>query len=211
VEAKLILLGGGGHCKSCIDVIESAGNYEIAGILDKEEHLHTTILGYKVIGADKDILQYHEQGYHFLITVGQIKNANIRKKLFKSLTDIGAVIVTVVSPHAKVSKYATLGKGTIVLHNATVNAAAKIGDNVIINTGANIEHDASVGNDCHISTNAVVNGDCVIGNEVFIGSNATISSQVEVGDNIVVGAGAVVYKNIKQQGTYAGNPAKIIS
>lgn len=211
MEAKLILLGGGGHCKSCIDVIESAGNYEIAGILDKEEYLHTTILGYKVIGTDEDILQYHKNGYQFLITVGQIKNADIRKKLFKILADINAVIATVVSPYAKVSKYATLGKGTIVMHNATVNAAAKIGDNVIINTGANIEHDATIGSDCHISTNAVVNGDCIIGNEVFIGSNATISSQVEVGDNVIIGAGAVVYKNIKQQGTYAGNPAKNIS
>ncbi|RYE25174.1 MAG: acetyltransferase [Sphingobacteriales bacterium] len=210
MKAKLILLGGGGHCKSCIDVIESTGLYEIHGILDRAEFVGTKVLDYDIIGTDEDVLKYHEQGFHFFITVGQIKSAAVRKKLFCRLSDMGAEMATIVSATAVLSKYAQLGAGTILMHQAIVNAAAKVGANAIINTAANIEHDVVVGDHCHISTYAVVNGDCKIGNEVFIGSNATISSQVEVSDNTVVGAGAVVYKNIKQQGTYAGNPAKII-
>ena len=31
---NLLLLGGGGHCKSCIEVIEAEANFTIAGILD---------------------------------------------------------------------------------------------------------------------------------------------------------------------------------
>lgn len=37
----LILIGGGGHCKSVIDVAESAG-YTILGILDMPEMLGTS-------------------------------------------------------------------------------------------------------------------------------------------------------------------------
>ena len=34
---EIILIGGGGHCKSVIDVIESEGQFEIVGIVDKPD------------------------------------------------------------------------------------------------------------------------------------------------------------------------------
>ena len=52
---KNILIGGGGHCKSCIDVIEQEGKYRIAGIVDLPEKLHQKILGYKIIAIDDDL------------------------------------------------------------------------------------------------------------------------------------------------------------
>ena len=53
----LILVGGGGHCKSVIDVAESAG-YNIWGIIDMPEDVGNRIFGYKVIGTDDDIPFY---------------------------------------------------------------------------------------------------------------------------------------------------------
>ena len=50
----LILVGGGGHCESVIDVAESAG-YRILGILDMPELLGKDVFSYKVIGSDDDI------------------------------------------------------------------------------------------------------------------------------------------------------------
>ena len=37
MKPKIILIGGGGHCKSVIDVIEEENKYIIAGIVDKKE------------------------------------------------------------------------------------------------------------------------------------------------------------------------------
>lgn len=48
-----------------------------------------------------------------------------------------------------------------------------------------------------------------IGNNVSIGSNATLLP-VSVCDGVVIGAGAVVTKDIKEKGTYAGNPARLV-
>ena len=42
---KIIVLGGGGHCKSCIDVIENENKYKIIGIVDKKKNF---LLNYKV-------------------------------------------------------------------------------------------------------------------------------------------------------------------
>ena len=54
MKEKIILVGGGGHCKSCIDVIEQEGAYQIAGVVDVPEKLHQKILGYEIIATDDD-------------------------------------------------------------------------------------------------------------------------------------------------------------
>ena len=53
---SLILLGGGGHCKSVIDVAESAG-YNILGVLDRPEEVGKPLLDYKVICTDDNTAQ----------------------------------------------------------------------------------------------------------------------------------------------------------
>lgn len=210
-KQKLILIGGGGHAKACIDVIEQADQYDILGILDRSDLINTSVLGYKIIGTDEDILKYVQDGCEFLITVGQIKTAKIRRRIFELLLQYKAPLATIISPRSCVSKYSKIERGTIVMHNAVVNAGAYIAENCILNTGCDIEHDAIIGPHTHISTYAVVNGDCNIGAEVFVGSNATISNQVNIGDEVILGSGAVVTKNINQKGTYVGSPVKKIS
>lgn len=202
---NLILLGGGGHCKSVIDVAESAG-YNILGVLDMPEEVGKQVLDYKVIGTDDDISKYVDKA-EFVITVGFIKNPAIRIKLYNKVKEAGGKLATVIAFTAHVSKYATLGEGTVIMHQAVVNAGAKIGVNCIINTFANIEHDAQIGDQCHISTGTMVNGDCKVGDRCFIGSQSVLANGITVGDDIIIGAGSVVRKSIDKKGIYSGNPA----
>ena len=207
MNKPLILIGGGGHCKSVIEAAESAG-YSILGILDMPEDVGNEVLpGYKVIGTDDDIPTYVDQA-EFVITVGFIMNPIIRIKIFNKVKEAGGKLATVVASTALVSKYAT-GEGTVVLHHAFVNASAKVGKNVIINTFVNIEHDAEIGDQCHISTGAMINGECKIGERVFVGSQSVLANCITVGEDIIIGAGSVVRKSISKKGIYAGNPAII--
>lgn len=206
MERNLILLGGGGHCKSVIDVAESAG-YTIIGILDKPETVGQQVLNYKITGTDDDIPNYVDK-VEFLITVGQIKNSVTRVKLTELVKKAGGKFATVIASDACVSKYAEIGEGTVVMHKAVVNADAKIGEHCIINTMADIEHDAKIGDFCHISTAAVINGEVKVGNNVFIGSQAVIHNCISIVDGIVIAAGSVVSRNLDRPGIYAGNPAK---
>lgn len=206
MKRPLILIGGGGHCKSLIEVAESAG-YEIKGILDMPDEVGKEVLpGHKVIGTDDEIPQYVEE-CDFIITVGFIKNPALRIKLYNKVKAAGGRLATIIASTAHVSKYAELGEGTVIMHHAFVNAGAKIGDNCIINTFVNIEHDAEVGNQCHISTGTMVNGECKIGENCFIGSQSVCANCIEIATDIIVGAGSVVRKSIRVKGIYAGNPA----
>ena len=187
---KLILLGGGGHCKSCIDVIEQEGNYMIVGILDKKELLGQTILDYNFIGTDDDIAKFVSEGCAFLITVGQIRTSSIRKKLFSLLSKNGAQLATVISPRAYVSKHANIGKGTIIMHDALINASVSIGKNCIINSKALIEHDVNIEDFCHISTSAVINGGVTVKEATFFGSNAVSKEYIMTEKDDFIKAGS---------------------
>ncbi|WP_297974543.1 acetyltransferase [uncultured Bacteroides sp.] len=201
----LILVGGGGHCKSVIDVAESAG-YNIWGIIDMPEDVGNRIFGYKVIGTDDDIPFYADKA-EFVITVGFIKNPAVRIRIYDKIKEAGGKLATLIASTAYVSKYANVGEGTVVMHHAMVNAGAQLGTNCIINTFCNIEHDAVIGNQCHISTGTMVNGDCKVGDRVFIGSQSVMANGVSIGDDIIVGAGSFIRKCLKERGIYSGNPA----
>lgn len=209
-KKDIILIGGGGHCKSCIEVLESTNKYNIIGILDLPSELGKKVLDYEVIGNDDDYEKFKTQGCSFLVTAGQIKSAKLRKQIFDQLVELGADIATVIADSSRVSKYATIGRGTILMHNSFVNAGVEIGENCIINTGAVVEHDVKVEQHSHISTTAVINGDCRVGEEVFIGSGSCISNGIVIGDQVVIGAGSTVTNNITAAGIFVGSPAKKI-
>jgi sugar O-acyltransferase (sialic acid O-acetyltransferase NeuD family) len=201
----LILIGGGGHCKSVIDVVESAG-YEIIGILDLPHLLGKQVLQYKIIGTNDDIIKYVDQA-QFVVSVGQIKTPDIRMKLSKLVEEKGGELATIISPTAHVSRYASLGRGTVIMHQVLVNAGAKIGNGCIINTKANIEHEVIIGDYCHISTGAMINGGASIADGTFIGSQSVVNQCINVTTHVVVASLSVVNKDIMEEGIYAGCPA----
>lgn len=169
----IILIGAGGHCRSVIDVIEQEGRYKIAGLIDEKRNVGQDVLGYQVIGCDDELAELRGTYSNALVTVGHVYDNSIRVRLFNKIKGLGFFIPTVVSPLAYVSRSASLGEGSVVMHHALVNAKSKVGYNCIINTKALIEHDVIVGNHCHISTASVLNGGAQVSDNVFFGSNAT--------------------------------------
>ena len=205
----LILVGGGGHCKSVIEVAESAG-YTILGILDRPEEVGKRVLGYKVIGTDADMAKYADKA-DFIVTVGQIKSPILRIKLHQMLSDAHCNLAIVIAPTAHVSRHATVGEGTVIMHQAFVNAGAHIGKGCIINTASIIEHDAMVSDYCHVSTGATINGGVLIGKCTFVGSQSVVNQCVTIGENIIIGAGSAVVNDLPAGCLAVGVPAKPIS
>jgi sugar O-acyltransferase (sialic acid O-acetyltransferase NeuD family) len=187
----VILVGGGGHCKSCIDVIEQHGEYQIAGILDLPEKVGNKILNNLIIGTDEDIATLKRTIKYFLVTIGQIRSPERRIFLFDLLEQHKVQFPTIISPNSYVSPYAKLGRGTIVMHGAIINAGANVGDNCIINSDALIEHDANIGNHCHISTGAIINGGAVVGDSTFFGSGAVAVQDAKIPANSFIKANSL--------------------
>ena len=191
-KPKILLIGGGGHCHSVIDVIEQENKFTIAGIIDKKELIGTKVLDYEIIGCDDDLDKLFKTYQYAIITVGQIKSNSLRVKLYDLIKSIGYNIPTIISPLAYVSKYTNIGNGTVIHHQALVNANAKIGRNCIINSKALIEHDVTIEDNCHISTGAIINGGVVVEQNSFVGSNATTKEYITIKHNSFIKAGSLV-------------------
>lgn len=191
-KLKLILIGGGGHCASCIDVIEQENKYQIFGIIDLKEKIGQKLLNYPFIGCDDDIESLSNENYSFLITVGHIKSVEKRIELFNLLIKLKANIASIISPLSYVSKHSTIGQGTIVMHHCIINTSSTIGDNCIINTKALVEHDCKIENHCHISTSAIVNGGVCMGQGTFFGSGAVSNNYISIPEYSFIKANSIV-------------------
>lgn len=200
----LLLIGGGGHCRSCIDVIETTGRFQIAGIVDLNETTDADRLGYPWLGGDDALPTLLKQYRSVLITVGQVNSPDIRIALFEKLSALGAEFPVIVSPLAHVSKHAEVQQGTVIMHGAIINATASVGENCIINSQSLIEHDTCVAAHCHVSTGAKLNGDVHVDAGSFIGSGAVVHHGVMIARRCIVGAGAVVSKNLTEGTTFWG-------
>ena len=204
-KPSVILIGAGGHAHACIDVIEQHGEYEIAGLVGKKKELHSTRLGYGVIATDADLPQLVKDYRFALIAFGQIASPDRRIAIYQQVSDLGFSLPTIIAPTAHVSRHASIGAGTIVMHGAIVNAGSKVGEDCIINTRALVEHDATVEDHCHISTGAILNGNVHVGAGSFVGSGSVLKDGVAIGRNCLVGMGLSLRHNQADNSRFVGH------
>lgn len=182
-KPEILLIGGGGHCRSVIDVIEQDGKFQIAGII--EPNHGKKVLGYEILGNDDDLKSLFKRYKFALIAIGQIKTPEPRMKIYDKLKTIGYQLPSIFSPFSYVSKHAFIDEGSIIMHQGLINSNAKIGKNCIINTKALIEHDAIVEDFCHISTGAIVNGECRVQKGSFLGTNTALKHSQTLEQNSI--------------------------
>ncbi|MFU8820521.1 MAG: acetyltransferase [Gammaproteobacteria bacterium] len=200
----LLLLGDGGHCRACIDVVEAEGSYRVAGVVQQVGKSKGAVMGYPVLGTDDDLPALIKHTPRILVTVGQIKTFEVRKRLFELAQRHDAEMPVIVSPRAYCSCHAVVGGGTILMHGSLVNANVRIGANCIINSQALIEHDAEIADHSHIATGARVNGGVRIGRGCFIGSGAILKEGIEIGAGSIIGAGQIVLRDVPAGKTLRG-------
>jgi len=188
---KTVLFGMGGHAKSVIDSIESAGDLEIVGFIAPLEQ--EGYRGLKWLGDDSAAKELIKEGVdHAVICIGYMGDGEVREQLYSELKSLGYTLPAIVDPTAAIADDAFIGEGSFVGKNAVVNSAATVGRMCIINSAAVVEHDCHIGDFSHISVNATLCGNVNIGEGCFIGAGSTVIQGVSIGDHSLMGAGSIV-------------------
>ena len=203
-KPSLILIGAGGHARACIDVIEQHNQFKIAGLIGLAEDINSAQFDYKIIATDAELPVLVNSYKYVLITIGQIQSPVHRIRLYQLAIQLGFQLPVIISPFAIVSRNATIGAGSIVMHGAVVNSGSTVGNNCIINTRALVEHDVTVADHCHISTGAIINGNSHVGVGTFVGSGSIIKEGVTIGQKSVVGSGLTIRHNLADATRFVG-------
>lgn len=202
---KIILIGGGGHCKIIIELIRLIGEYKIAGICDVKKG---SILGVPFIGTDEILPEVYLSGVrNAFICFGAIGRARERKVMGKKLLKQGFYLPNLIHPSANISSNIKIGMGNFIGVNAIVNVNSSILDCCIINSAAVIEHDVQLGSYVHVAPGAVICGGAKIDDLAHVGPNATVLECCNIATGVIVGAGSIITRSIKKKNIIGyGNP-----
>lgn len=209
---KLVLIGGGGHCKVILDSL-SKEEYDEIVITDNNFRKKKYIYNYKVVGDDSILPHLYESGFQYaFISLGSIEDTSIRKKICFEVRKLGFHLINIIDPSSSIAENVVLGEGIYIGKNAVINSGASIGEMCIINTNAIIEHDCVIGKFTHISIGAILCGSVKVDNDCFIGANSTIRNNCCIASNCIIGMNSCVLKSICIPNSKVyGNPAKYAS
>lgn len=209
MNKKLLLIGGGGHCKTVIEAVESRNLYDIIGIIDLPCNVGKRILDRLVVGIDQELVRFRKDGFtDAFISLGSIGDPIKRVKLYKLLKELGFNIPIISDLTANISNYTKILEGSFIGKNVIINADCVVGKCAILNTGCIIEHDCRIGGFSHIAPGAILSGNVTIGDGAHIGANSVIRQGVFVGEKAVIGIGSVVVKDIESDCVAVGNPCR---
>ena len=194
---KVLIYGGGGHAKMCIDIIRQMHTLSIAGIIDDVIEVGSEVMGIPVLG-DKSILdKLFNEGYRLIINgVGAISNHSKREEIFNFLKDKGFSFPNIIHPKAAIEPSALLGEGNQVMANAVIGSEVKLGNNNIINCGSIVSHDSTIYNNVHLTPGAILAGGVTVRNNSIIGMGTTVYLQVEIGSNVVIQNNCRITRNV---------------
>ena len=205
---RILLIGGGGHCRSVIDSLLTTGIYDEIGIIDRTD---ISYRGIHIVGNDEDLESLHSYGWtDAFVTVGSIGDTSTRRRLFHMIKKTGYNIPVVIDPSAIVSDDSVLEEGVFIGKGAIINSGCSIGECSIINSGVILEHDCKIGPFAHISSGTVLCGQTKVGENTHVGAGSVVKQLVELGCDSLIGAGSVVIQDIPGSVKAYGNPCKVV-
>ncbi|WP_042170041.1 acetyltransferase [Paenibacillus gorillae] len=202
----IIILGGGGHAKVCIDLLmRQKANIIGYTALQSNGLLFGTI---PHLGDDTVVDSYNNEEALLVNGVGMVGDSQFRSSLFERFRSKHYAFATLVHDSAVVSHMTEIEEGAQIMAGAVIQAGSIVGKNTIINTRAVIDHDCRIGDHSHVSPGAVLCGQVTVGQNTHIGAGATIIQHLSIGSHVIVGAGSLVRKPVPDRLTVYGIPAE---
>jgi len=200
----VLVIGAGGHSKSVISVLRTAGYTVEAVIDDGPSKWGQELLGVPVAGPTSELA--NKAGALAIIAIGNNVSRKTVAERFNHLEWI-----TLVYPGAYVNPSAQLGPGTMVFPGAVIGAEASIGAHVIISAQCTVGHDSVIGDYAHLAAGVQVAGEVSIGKGVFLAVGSVVIPGIRIGEWALVGAGGVVVHDLPDGCKAFGVPARVVA
>ncbi len=207
MTGSLAILGTGGHAKVIADTAAEIGWSSIFFFDDRK--IEGAVFGRWPFSGSASLLAQNVKDFDGVV-VG-IGSNRVRQGVCSTLIAAGGNLITLIHPHAYVSRDARVCAGTVVFAGAVIQAGARIGHGVIVNTGATVDHDCVLADYVHVSPGVNLAGGVSVGECAWVGIGSAVRQNVVIGPDAVVGAGSAVVGDVSAGATVAGVPARLLS
>ncbi|MBD0379948.1 acetyltransferase [Paenibacillus sedimenti] len=204
--ATLYIIGAGSLGIMTLDILLACKFQEpIAFIDNNEQMIGQSRYGVPILGPMDTVLSQKgiSENSKFIIAIA---NNAIRQQTFKKYNHF--IYMNAIHPKSVISPFASLGYGNIILPGVVIDPEVKIGNHVIINKSVSIGHNTVLSDFSQVAHGVSIGGYSCLKERVFIGLGAALLPSVTIGKNSVVGAGAVVTRDVAENCTVVGVPAK---
>lgn len=209
MKQDIYIFGAGGLGKETVCLLRDLPQYNIAAFVDKDGTTHTEMvangISFPVI-SESEFEKRCITDSHIcaVIAIGKPgPRFNIVQRFVKLCQ-----FPNIIHPSVDFTGKVTLGSGNLIAHHCFFTDNIIIGDFNYFNTFNYIGHDGVIGSYNSILPSCNISGCVVIGNRNLIGAQTFIIEGKHVGDNNIIGAGSVVLREIENNSTWFGLPAK---
>ncbi|HEV2862301.1 MAG TPA: acetyltransferase [Pyrinomonadaceae bacterium] len=211
-SGRVVIVGAGGHAREVAEILsqrerERAGPRLLGFVADDPENYPAEIGGVPFLG---DWAWFDGADPEGLAVVCAVGLPQLRKYLVGRAAARGFRFASAVSPLAYVSPEAHLGEGVMVFPQAFVSAGSHLGDHAVVNVGASVSHDTGVGRYATLGPGVRVAGRVSVGEGSYLGIGASVIDRVSIGAWATVGGGACVTRDLPDNVTAVGVPARVI-
>jgi len=205
----MLIVGAKGFAKELLEVIiQENPQAKIAFYDDVSKNLPELLFAKYPILKNEEAATSYLKGNDQCFALG-IGNPRLRYQLYEKFVALGGNPTTVTSPFAHIGSFGTnIAQGCCITMGVVITNDVKIGIGCLLNLNSTVGHDSSLGDFCEISPGVHISGNVCVGNMCNLGTGAVILPRVKLGNNVTVGAGAVVTKDVADNMTVVGVPAK---
>jgi sugar O-acyltransferase (sialic acid O-acetyltransferase NeuD family) len=153
------------------------------------------------------ISEFNPNEYEVIIAIGEPKD---RFDMVQRLPKETKFFTHIHSTAQILGEDVEIGEGSIICAGTVITTNVKLGKHAHLNLHTTIGHDCEIDDYFTTAPGAKISGNCKIYDCVYIGTNASVKEKISIHRLTTIGSNAAVVKNIEEQGTYVGVPARKI-